>query len=160
MNILHSYQLAKHFVEICRSNNKKIIWTNGCYDLFHYGHVVTFNWAKSLEQDSILIVGVNSDNSVRRLKGPDKPIIKEGDRVRLVACNEMVDAAVIFREETPIEIIREIVPDVIVKGTDYKGTHVVGSEIVNGRVEFAPLYNKDIVSTRNIIKKIREMRDE
>lgn len=157
--ILHNYQYAKHFVEICKSNGKKIIWTNGCYDLLHYGHAATFSWAKNLEQDSILIVGVNADLSVRKLKGPDRPVIPQEDRVRLVACNEAVDAAAIFHEDTPIEIIREIVPDIIVKGADHDGTHIVGSEIitaVGGRVEFAPLHHKDRASTQKIVEKIRD----
>jgi len=107
--------------------NKKIVFTNGCFDILHLGHVKYLQKARSL--GDILIVGVNSNDSVSRLKGPTRPVNDEFDRAYLLASLEVVDYVVIFKEDTPYELIKKIKPDILVKGADYKDKEVVGSNI-------------------------------
>lgn len=117
-----------------------VVFTNGVFDLLHPGHLAVLTAAQAEGQS--LIVGVNSDESVRRLKGPSRPVRSEGDRAVVVAALECVDAVVIFDEDTPLELVRALQPDVIVKGGDYRSETVVGSEIVaarGGRVVIVPL---------------------
>ena len=102
----------------------KIVFTNGCFDILHIGHVSLLEYAKSL--GDYLIVGLNSDNSVKRNKGSSRPINKEIDRQKLLQSIKWVDEVVIFGEDTPIELIKKIKPDIIVKGGDYKKEQVVG----------------------------------
>lgn len=135
--------------------DKKIVFTNGCFDLFHVGH------AKYLRQAAkfgdILIVGVNSDDSVRRLKGSTRPILPEEDRMELLAALEFVSYVVKFTEDTPYNIINKIKPDIIVKGGDYKPEEVVGKDIVEaygGKVEICPLIESK--STTSIVEKIKK----
>ena len=135
--------------------DKKIVFTNGCFDLFHVGH------AKYLRQAAkfgdILIVGVNSDDSVRRLKGTTRPILPEEDRMELLAALEFVSYVVKFTENTPYNIINKIKPDIIVKGGDYKPEEVVGKDIVEaygGKVEICPLIESK--STTSIVEKIKK----
>lgn len=129
-----------HLAVSLRAQGKKIVFTNGCFDILHAGHVSLLEQAK--RQGDILVVGLNSDDSVRRLKGPKRPINSEMDRVRLLSSMETVDAVVIFDEDTPQELIKELLPDVIVKGADYSIDEVVGADIVRkngGRVVLASL---------------------
>lgn len=123
-----------------RDQNKKVVFTNGCFDILHKGHVSYLNTAKSF--GDVLILGLNSDASVRRLKGESRPINCEDDRAYILSALECVDYVVIFDEDTPYELISKIKPDVLVKGADYEGKEVVGSDIaketklvtfVNGR---------------------------
>jgi D-beta-D-heptose 7-phosphate kinase/D-beta-D-heptose 1-phosphate adenosyltransferase len=114
-----------------RSAGKRIAFTNGCFDILHRGHLCTF--AEARKHGDILMVGVNSDGSVRRLKGAGRPIMDEAARSELVAALEMVDYVVVFGEDTPRELIEEIQPDVIVKGADYRADVVVGRETVEAR---------------------------
>ena len=107
--------------------DKKIVFTNGCFDILHLGHVKYLQKARSL--GDILIVGVNSNDSVSRLKGPTRPVNDEFDRAYLLASLEVVDYVVIFKEDTPYELIKKIKPDILVKGADYKDKEVVGSDI-------------------------------
>jgi len=109
-----------------RSKNQRIVFTNGCFDILHLGHVKYLEVAKSF--GDILIVGLNADSSVRKLKGPERPINPEYDRAYLLAALEVVDYVVIFDEETPYDLIKMIEPDVLVKGGDYEGKAVVGTE--------------------------------
>jgi len=109
------------------SNTQKIVFTNGCFDILHAGHVKYLEEAKSF--GDILIVGVNSDASVRRLKGESRPINSEEDRVLVLAGLESVDFVIVFDEDTPYALIKLIKPDVLVKGGDYNGKEVVGSDI-------------------------------
>ena len=134
--------------------NKKVVFTNGCFDLFHVGH------ARYLKQASkfgdILIVGVNSDKSVKRLKGETRPIISEKERMELLAALEFVSYVVMFDEDTPYNLISQIKPDVIVKGGDYKVEDVVGKDIVEkygGKVEICKFIQSK--STTSIINKIK-----
>ena len=115
-----------------RSFNKKIVFTNGCFDILHKGHVTYLKKAKSL--GDILILGLNSDDSVRRLKGPTRPVNSENDRAVVLEALECIDYIVIFDEDTPLNLIKNIMPDILVKGGDYKVEDVVGREYA-GRVE-------------------------
>ena len=119
---------------------KTVVFTNGCFDVLHRGHVDLLVAARRL--GDVLVVGINSDASVRRLKGPDRPWMDEEDRATLVAAFEAVDFVVIFPEDTPRELIEALRPRVLVKGGDYKREDVVGAERVEsdgGRVVIVPL---------------------
>jgi len=110
-----------------RRQNKSIVFTNGCFDILHLGHVKYMQKAKSL--GDVLIVGLNSDASVTRLKGPGRPVNPEYDRAYLLASLEVVDYVVVFSEDTPYELIKKVMPDTLVKGSDYRGREVIGSDI-------------------------------
>jgi D-beta-D-heptose 7-phosphate kinase/D-beta-D-heptose 1-phosphate adenosyltransferase len=111
-----------------RRMNKRIIFTNGCFDLLHIGHVTYLEDAKRL--GNILIVGINTDESVRKLKGPSRPIQNENDRCEILAALKCVDHTILFGEETPLELIKSVKPDVLVKGGDWKIEQIVGSDFV------------------------------
>lgn len=100
-----------------RADGKRLVFTNGCFDLLHRGHVDYLSRARTL--GDILIVGVNSDASVRRLKGPDRPIVAQEDRAQVIASLRAVDIVTVFDEDTPLQLIQAILPDVLVKGGDY-----------------------------------------
>lgn len=119
-------QIAKY-----RSENKKIVFTNGCFDLLHIGHVTYLEEAKKL--GDILIVGINTDSSVRKLKGPSRPIQSESDRCAILAALKSVDHTILFGEETPLQLIEKIEPDVLVKGGDWPIDKIVGSALVLAR---------------------------
>lgn len=108
---------------------RKIVFTNGCFDILHVGHVRLLNWAK--RQGDYLIVGLNSDKSVSRLKGPERPVNNELDRKEILESIKDVDEVIIFNSDTPIELIEIIRPSVLVKGGDYKANKVVGYSLVN-----------------------------
>ncbi len=135
-------------------SNKKIVFTNGCFDIFHVGHSRYLREASKL--GDILIVGVNSDASVKRLKGKERPIMNEKERMELLASLEFVSYVVMFEEDTPIHLIKEIRPDIITKGGDYKPEEIVGSDIVEsygGQVIVCPYIESK--STTSIINKIK-----
>lgn len=111
-----------------RTENKKIVFTNGCFDLLHIGHITYLEEAKKLGQ--ILIVGINTDNSVKKLKGPTRPIQNEYDRSEILAALKAVDHCILFSEETPLNLIQIIKPNVLVKGGDWKINQIVGSDFV------------------------------
>lgn len=111
-----------------RSENKKIVFTNGCFDLLHIGHITYLEEAKKL--GDVLIVGINSDASVAKLKGPTRPIQNESDRSQILAALKAVDHTIIFSEETPLALIESVKPDVLVKGGDWKTNQIVGSDFV------------------------------
>ena len=134
-----------------RKAGRTIAFTNGCFDLMHLGHVVYLQKAK--KGDRVLVVGLNSDRSIRRIKGPSRPIINQRSRAAVLAALESVDFVVIFNEDTPEKIIKAVRPDVLVKGADWKGKKVVGADIVK-KVELIP-YIKGF-STTQIIKKIKK----
>ncbi|NLF32460.1 MAG: D-glycero-beta-D-manno-heptose 1-phosphate adenylyltransferase [Planctomycetes bacterium] len=138
-----------------RAGGKQIVWTNGCFDILHAGHVQYLNFAR--RQGDALIVGVNADASVRKNKGPDRPIVGQDDRAEVLAALECVDYVVVFEDETPLEMIQAVVPDVLVKGMDWKGA-VVGQvevEAAGGRVVLADL--REGRSTTDIINRITEV---
>ncbi len=136
-----------------REQHKKVVFTNGCYDILHRGHVEYLTRAKAL--GDILIVAVNADASVRRLKGEHRPIVQEEDRAFIIASLAAVDYACLFGEDTPFDIISALVPDVLVKGADWKVEDIVGKDIVEGAggvvrtIEFVPSR-----STTNVIDEI------
>ena len=132
---------------------KKIVFTNGCFDLLHAGHIHSLNQAAALGDK--LIVGLNSDASVKRLKGERRPIQQEQNRALILASLFMVDAVVVFEEDTPLEIIKKIMPDVLVKGGDYTPESVVGAKEVianGGKVEIISLIEG--LSTTNLERAI------
>lgn len=133
-----------------KRSGKKIVFTNGCFDILHLGHISYLREAKSY--GDILVVGLNSNESVRRLKGDSRPINDEGDRAQILKELECVDFVIIFDEDTPLNLIAKIQPDILVKGADYKGKEVVGSEIVSDvrLVDFT-----EGKSTTKIIEKIK-----
>jgi len=136
-----------------KAQGKKIIFTNGCFDLLHVGHVIYLEKARAL--GDILIVGLNTDNSVKRLKGSERPLIAEADRARVLASLSSVDAVSLFDEDTPLDLIKAIKPDVLVKGADYRQEEVVGGSFVKsyqGEVVLVPLVEDR--STTKIIKKM------
>jgi rfaE bifunctional protein nucleotidyltransferase chain/domain len=137
-------------------DNKRIVFTNGCFDLLHAGHVDYLEKARSL--GDLLVVGMNSDSSVRRIKGEKRPILPESFRARVLSSLKPVDYVVIFHEDTPYELIKAIRPDVLVKGGDWDVERIVGKDIVEsygGRVVTIP-FEYDI-STTKIIERIRKL---
>ena len=103
-----------------------VVFTNGCFDILHHGHIDYLRKARAL--GSRLVVGLNSDASTKRLKGPSRPVNREGDRAELLAALEFVDQVIIFDQDTPLELIRELRPNILVKGGDYKPESIVGRE--------------------------------
>lgn len=140
-------KLAKKFHE----TGKKIVFTNGCFDILHVGHVKYLQEARSF--GDVLILGLNADSSVRKLKGPSRPINNQEDRAYILASLESVDYVVIFEEETPYDLIKLIKPHVLVKGGDYVGKEVVGQDIAD---ELKLVQFVDGKSTTNTIKRIQE----
>lgn len=137
-----------------RMQGQKVVFTNGCFDLFHAGHLATLR--RAAELGDVLVVGINSDKSTRSIKGPDRPIVPEAQRVEMIAALGFVDYVLLFDEETPLNLIKAIRPDVLVKGEDWRGKPVVGEDVVTargGRVEFVKLLAG--LSTTDIINRIR-----
>ncbi len=136
-----------------RSAGKKIVFTNGCFDILHAGHVKYLSDARQF--GDILIVGLNSDSSVRRLKGSSRPVNPQEDRAAVLDALSAVDYVVIFEEDTPIELIKAVKPDVLVKGGDYTIDTIVGAGFVTengGKVEVIPLLEGR--STTSLIEKL------
>ena len=146
--ILGPRQLKK-WVETARKKGQKIVFTNGCFDILHAGHVSVLEFSRS--KGDLLVVGLNSDASVRRLKGPTRPVNTQADRALVLAALESVSAVCIFNEDTPYNLIKLVRPDVLVKGGNYKPSEIVGREFAKKVVRFALLKGR---STTNIIKKV------
>lgn len=148
----HLSQETISFLE--KNRGKKIVFTNGCFDILHLGHVEYLNEAKA--QGDVLIVAINSDASVRQLKGPDRPVNNEHDRAQMLLNLKAVDCVQVFTEQTPLEIIKLIRPNVLVKGGDWKPEQIVGSDFVlaNGG-EVKSLMFKQGYSTSNLIKAVQ-----
>jgi D-glycero-beta-D-manno-heptose 1-phosphate adenylyltransferase len=138
-----------------KRNGRRVVFTNGCFDLLHPGHIRSLELAREL--GDVLIVGLNSDASVRQLKGEGRPVISERERAEILAALESVDAVVIFDDLTPREVIARLLPDVLVKGGDWPGEQIVGREEVEaagGRVVSIPVVPG--YSTSAILRKIRD----
>lgn len=138
-----------------RPREPRLVFTNGCFDLLHRGHVSLLERARAL--GDLLVVGLNSDASVRRLKGPGRPLVPVEDRAYLLASLRPVDAVTIFEEDTPLALIRALLPDVLVKGADYRPDEVVGAEVVRaagGDVHLLPL--DEGRSTSGLLERIRQ----
>ncbi|MCI0501163.1 MAG: D-glycero-beta-D-manno-heptose-7-phosphate kinase [Epsilonproteobacteria bacterium] len=147
---IKTFNEIKRTVERLKKNGKRIVFTNGCFDILHRGHVSYLDVAKSF--GDILILGLNSDESVKRLKGDDRPINNQDDRGFILAALESVDYVVNFSEDTPYELIKIVQPDILVKGADYEGKEVVGSDIAK---EVRLVTFIDGKSTTSTIEKIK-----
>ena len=137
-----------------KTNGEPIVFTNGCFDILHYGHLHYLAEARSLGQK--LIVGINSAASVKRLKGEHRPINDEATRLHLLAALICIDALVVFEEDTPLNLIKLVIPDILVKGGDWQPHQIVGSDIVlanGGKVMSLPFIEG--YSTTNIEQKIK-----
>ena len=141
-------------VNTWKQSNQKIVFTNGCFDIIHKGHIEVL--ARTADLGDKLIVGLNSDNSIQKLKGEKRPIIDENSRIILLAALDFVDAIILFSEETPLNLITTLKPDILAKGGDYKVDTIVGHEVVQkngGKVVLIPFV--DGFSSTNIINKIK-----
>jgi len=146
----------KKIIAALRKRGKSIVFTNGCFDLLHYGHVKYLEEARA--GGDILVVAVNSDASVRRIKGRKRPIVNEGDRLKTVAALESVDYVVLFEEDTPIRVIKTIKPDILIKGADWNRNDIVGGNYISslgGRAVTIKLVKNR--STTNLIRKIAKV---
>ncbi len=159
MNNIVSREDLKGQIKRLKEKGGKIVFTNGCFDILHIGHVRYLNQAKEL--GDILVLALNSDSSVRSIKGPLRPVVPQDERAYIMASLHMVDYVTIFDEETPLELIEYLEPDILVKGGDWSEDNVVGGESVKksgGKVVIIPQVNTPSAdypaSTTNIIKKI------
>lgn len=145
---------AKDQVGTWKLQNQKIVFTNGCFDLLHLGHVDYLEKARFLGDK--LVLGLNSDDSVSRFKGPQRPIQDQNSRARVLAALQFIDLVVFFNEDTPLNLITEIQPDILVKGSDYLAENIVGADVVKSgggvvkTIDFVPGY-----STSKIVEKIK-----
>jgi rfaE bifunctional protein nucleotidyltransferase chain/domain len=151
---IKSKQDASALVRTWKNHGNKVVFTNGCFDLIHLGHVDYLEKARNLGDK--LVIGLNSDNSVSRFKGPERPLQDQNSRARVLAAMQFIDLVVFFDEDTPLDLISELVPNVLVKGSDYLAENIVGADVVknNGGVvktiDFVPGY-----STTRIVEKIK-----
>ena len=144
----------KNQVNAWKQAGEEVVFTNGCFDIIHRGHIEAL--AQTADLGNRLIIGLNSDSSIQKLKGKNRPIIDEQSRAILLASLEFVDAVVIFSEDTPINLISTLLPDVLAKGGDYEIETIVGHEIVQqngGKVKLVPFV--DGFSSTTIIEKIK-----
>lgn len=152
-NKIKSLNKLKKITSSLKKQGKKIVFSNGCFDILHYGHVRYLREAK--KKGDCLVVAVNSDASVRKIKGSKRPIVNQKDRLAIVAALESVDYVVSFKETTPLKIIKILKPDLLVKGADWNKNNIAGKDIVlsyGGEVHTIKLVKNR--STTDIIKKI------
>ncbi|GAB6281388.1 MAG: D-glycero-beta-D-manno-heptose 1-phosphate adenylyltransferase [Ignavibacterium sp.] len=155
-NLNQNISTKEEIIEIrkkLKDENKKVVFTNGCFDILHSGHIDYLNKAKAL--GDVLIVGINSDSSVKKIKGEKRPIISENERANIILNLKAVDYVIIFDEETPYELINFIIPDILVKGADWEIDKIVGRAIVElngGKVINIAFVNEQ--STSKIIQTI------
>ncbi|KAA0210842.1 MAG: D-glycero-beta-D-manno-heptose 1-phosphate adenylyltransferase [Ignavibacteriaceae bacterium] len=151
--MIHTIESFRPVREFLLKSGRKLVFTNGCFDIIHRGHLEYLNEAKSLGHK--LLVGINSDTSVKQLKGADRPVNNELDRAFVIDNLKTVDYVIIFNDETPYNLIKSVKPDILVKGGDWKPDKIVGSDIVieNGG-EVKSLSFIDNYSTSAIVKKI------
>ena len=154
-NKIFSLELVKEILTAWKKAGEVIVFTNGCFDIIHLGHVDYLEKARNLGDK--LVIGLNTDSSIKKLKGSGRPILDEHARSRILASFEFIDAVILFSEETPLNLIREVSPDILVKGNDYNPQNIVGADFVKSyggkviTIELIPGY-----STSGIIKKIKE----
>jgi rfaE bifunctional protein nucleotidyltransferase chain/domain len=151
---IFSLESLEKQVKIWKESGEKIVFTNGCFDLVHRGHIEVL--ARTADLGDKLIIGLNSDNSIKRLKGESRPIINEDSRAILLAALSFVDAIVLFSEDTPFNLISTLLPDVLAKGGDYEISSIAGHDVVQnngGEVILVPFV--DGFSSTNIIDKIK-----
>lgn len=153
---IYDWESIERMKEIWRFLGKKTVFTNGCFDILHLGHIEYL--AKAADHGNILIIGLNTDDSVKRIKGGGRPINPERARALTLAALKFVDAIVLFDQDTPFDLIQLVEPDVLVKGSDYREETIVGADIVKGRggevvtIELVPGF-----STTGIIEKIKHV---
>jgi D-glycero-beta-D-manno-heptose 1-phosphate adenylyltransferase len=146
---------AKALVRQWKSEGRKVVFTNGCFDILHLGHVDYLEKARALGDK--LVLGLNTDDSVSRFKGPDRPIQDQNSRAHILASMQFIDLVVFFNEDTPRDLISELIPDVLVKGSDYLAENIVGADVVKKAggvvktIAFVPGY-----STTRIVEKIKK----
>jgi D-beta-D-heptose 7-phosphate kinase/D-beta-D-heptose 1-phosphate adenosyltransferase len=151
---IRSLEETKKELDRLRENGAKVVFTNGCFDILHPGHARYLSQARSL--GDVLVVAVNSDRSVRAIKGDKRPVMPEAARTELVAALAFVDGVLIFDEDTPLKVIEHLVPDVLVKGGDWKEEDIVGADVVKkagGKVTTIPF--EEGYSTTSLIDKIQ-----
>ena len=154
--LIHDLDVLADLCSNYKNDNKAIVMTNGCFDILHSGHTYILEESKKL--GDVLIVAINSDKSIKKIKSEDRPIISELDRAYVLSCLTSVDHVILFDDETPEKIISKILPDILVKGKDYEGKKIAGEEILSK-------HNKKIIlldvisgkSSTNIIKKILKL---
>ncbi len=153
-NKIYSAEELKVQVNIWKQKGEEIVFTNGCFDVVHRGHIEVL--AHTADLGDKLIIGLNSDTSIKKIKGKNRPIIKEESRAILLASLTFVDAVILFSEETPYNLVKQIVPDILAKGGDYKIEEIAGNDIVKengGEIILVPFI--DGFSTTEIIEKIK-----
>ena len=143
-------QITK-IVRNLQKKGKKVVFTNGCFDLIHVGHVSLFQKAKSL--GDVLIVAINSDKSLANIKGPKRPLVCQKDRIKVLSALQAIDYIIIFSQNTPYEVLKQIKPDILVKGADYKIKDIIGREFVKKVYRYPFVKGK---STTNLINLIVE----
>ena len=151
---LFTFRELKEHIKTLKAEGKKIIFTNGCFDILHPGHIRYLSASKAL--GDYLIVAINSDQSVRAIKGQLRPIMSEKDRAELLSSLYFVDAVIIFDEEDPLRLIKELVPDILVKGGDWEENKIIGADYVKragGKVVRIPYING--YSTTRILNRIK-----
>lgn len=156
MNKILDRSTLKNKLEALRKEGKKIAFTNGCFDILHVGHVRYLREAK--KAGDILVLALNSDSSVRAIKGEERPLVSEEERAEVIAALEFIDFVTIFPESTPLELINYLKPDILIKGGDWPEEKVVGREEVKkwgGRVAIIP--EVEGKSTTNIVEKIKKV---
>ncbi len=145
---------AKAIVDSWKKQGLKVVFTNGCFDILHLGHVDYLEKARSLGDK--LVLGLNTDDSVSRFKGPSRPIQDENSRAHILASLQFIDLVVFFNEDTPLDLISTLIPQILVKGSDYLAENIVGADVVKKHggvvktIEFVPGY-----STTKIVEKIK-----
>ena len=152
---IKSWESLKEQIDQWKKTGEKVVFSNGCFDILHLGHIDYLEKARSL--GSRLVIGLNNDDSVRQLKGAERPVNNEIARARLLAALEFVDGVTIFSEDTPKELIAFLIPDILVKGSDYSIDNIVGADIVlanGGEVKTIDLVNG--YSTSNLINKLKK----
>ena len=152
---IHTLSEAFEIRKAWKNENQKVVFTNGCFDILHLGHVDYLE--KSSQAGDKMIVAVNSDRSVRELKGPERPVNSEYARARLIAALGFVSLVIIFDEETPLELIKALLPDVLIKGNDYTIDTIVGSkEVLEAGGEVSTIDLVPNYSTTGIINKLKK----
>ena len=152
-NKIVSLGFLKNKILALRKQGKNIVFTNGCFDLLHFGHISYLEKMKT--EKAVVVIGLNSDSSIKRIKAKGRPIQPEKARARVLAALACVDYVTIFPDETPYRVIKTLQPDILVKGADWKGKTVVGEDIVKARGgKVRVISYVDHFSTTNIIKKI------
>jgi D-beta-D-heptose 7-phosphate kinase/D-beta-D-heptose 1-phosphate adenosyltransferase len=158
-NKIATWEEALELRQRARAEGRRVVFTNGVFDILHRGHVEYLQKARTM--GDLLMVGLNSDSSVKRIKGPTRPINTQEDRAVVLSALACVDRVVVFDEDTPFKLIELLVPDVLVKGADWKAGDIVGADVVlrnGGRVETVDLVHGK--STTGLIRKITEVKDK